>query len=160
MKSTVQQGKHDFKPSRIPFPRSRGFKFRFKPDSSCWYDSLGSDNYDFNKAVGLYKWFDFKKNKNALLLGFRPDLELQGNFQYVPYENINGVIVANEHLLVDSTEALEGEFKKTDKGLDLYLFDQLWYSSSHNYCLYGIIDTWFGGNNTAPQMMSVELEII
>lgn len=68
-KYTVQQGRHDFTPNPTLLPgEARSFDGVAKFHTSCWYDSLGADNADWNKLIGVYRYFDFKKNQNALFL--------------------------------------------------------------------------------------------
>jgi len=181
---TVKQGQHDFKPSTIPCPkmlRDKVLYFEYTLTESCWYDSLGVDNYDFNKGVGLYEWLDFDKNDNAFIFAWRPKLDQQFFFECVPYENVNKGIFANEDKLrvYKAGDKIKGYFKPTESGVELYLILEeavnadialtdslllrdkqgviLWHKSKLNSCLYGVVDSWFGGNNVAVQDMQVEL---
>ena len=162
---TVQEGKHDFKPSVFPFPRFGELHFEFILTESCWYDSLGEDNYDFNKGVGEYRWLDFDKNNNAFMLAWRPDLTQKFYFECVPYENRNKSILANEDKIkvYKAGDVIKGYFKPDNLGCELYLvLDEsviLWHKSKLTTCLYGVVDSWFGGNNVAMKKMNVELEI-
>lgn len=163
---TVKEGKHDFKPSIFPWPRLMSNKvlyFEYTLTESCWYDSLGSDNYDFNKAVGLYQWLDFAKNFNAFMLAWRPKLDHQFYFECVPYENVNKGIIANEDKIrvYKAGDVIKGYFKPNELGCELYLVLEdsviLWHKSKLSTWLYGIVDSWFGGNRYSPQEMNVEL---
>ncbi len=163
---TVKQGQHDFKPSIFPWPRmltNKTLYFEYTLTESCWYDSLGQDNYDFNKAVGLFKYLDFAKNFNAFMLAWRPKLDEMYSFECVPYENRDKGILANEDKIrvYKAGEVIKGYFKPSATGCELYLvLDNsviLWHKSKLSTWLYGIVDSWFGGNRYSPQEMNVEL---
>ena len=181
---TVKEGQHDFKPSFFPWPRlNRELHFEFVLTESCWYDSLGSvdpeknllrdkaiqsyhaDNYDFNKAVGLYQWLDFAKNFNAFMLAWRPKLDEMYSFECVPYENRDKAILANEDKIrvYKAGDVIKGYFKPSLTGCELYLILEegviLWHKSKLSTWLYGIVDSWFGGNNVAMKEMEVKLSI-
>ena len=166
MKLQVKQGQHDFKPSIFPWPRllrDKVLYFEYTLTKSCWYDSLGNDNYDFNKAVGLFRWFDFAKNFNAFMLAWRPKLDEQFYFECVPYENRDKAILANEDKIrvYKAGDVIKGYFKPSLTGCELYLILEdnviLWHKSKLSTWLYGIVDSWFGGNRYSPQEMNVEL---
>lgn len=166
MNLTVKEGQHDFKPSIFPWPRMLRDKvlyFEYTLTESCWYDSLDSDNYDFNKAVGLFKYLDFAKNFNAFMLAWRPKLNEQFNFELVPYENRNKAILANEDKIrvYKAGDVIKGYFKPSLTGCELYLILEetviLWHKSNLTTWLYGIVDSWFGGNRYSPQDMNVNL---
>ena len=163
---TVKQGQHDFKPSKIPWPTmllGTVRYFEFTLTESCWYDSLGSDNKDFNKAIGLYKWLDFDKNNNAFMLAWRPKLDEMFSFECVPYENRDKAILANEDKIIvrKAGDVIKGYFKPSLTGCEVYLVLEdsviLWHKSKLSTWLYGIVDSWFGGNRYSPQEMNVEL---
>ena len=180
----VKQGQHDFKPSFFPWPRMLSEKilyFEYTLTESCWYDSLGVDNGDFNKAVGLFKYLDFAKNFNAFMLAWRPKLDEQFYFECVPYENRAKAILANEDKIIvyQAGDVIKGYFKPSLTGCELYLILEesvnpdkeltvsldfqykqsviLWHKSNLTTWLYGIVDSWFGGNRYSPQDMNVEL---
>lgn len=164
----VKQGQHDFKPSIFPWPRlfnETVLHFEFTLTESCWYDSLGSDNYDFNKAVGLFRYLDFAKNFNAFMLAWRPDLTVVNQFECVPYENRNKSILPNEDKIrvYKAGDVIKGYFKPSLTGCELYLILEesviLWHKSNLSTWLYGIVDSWFGGNRYSPQDMEVDLII-
>ena len=181
---TVKQGQHDFKPSIFPWPRmltNKVLYFEYTLTESCWYDSLGVDNKDFNKGVGLFQFLDFAKNFNAFILAWRPKLDQQFYFECVPYENRDKAILANEDKIrvYKAGDTIKGYFKPSSTGMELYLILEdtvnvditltdslffqdkqtliLWHKSNLSSCLYGIVDSWFGGNNVAVQDMIVEL---
>ena len=163
---TVKEGQHDFKPSIFPWPRmltNKVLYFEYTLTESCWYDSLGSDNYDFNKAVGLFKYLDFAKNFNAFMLAWRPKLDQVNYFECVPYENRDKAILANEDKIriYKAGEVIKGYFKPALTGCELYLILEegviLWHKSKLSTWLYGIVDSWFGGNRYSPQEMNVKL---
>ena len=163
---TVKQGQHDFKPSIFPWPRmltNKVLYFEYTLTESCWYDSLGVDNKDFNKGVGLFQFLDFAKNFNAFILAWRPKLDQQFYFECVPYENRDKAILANEDKIrvYKAGDTIKGYFNPSNTGMELYLILEdtiiLWHKSNLSSCLYGIVDSWFGGNNVAVQDMYVEL---
>jgi len=165
---TVKQGQHDFKPSMIPWPRmltNKVLYFEYTLTESCWYDSLGNDNYDFNKGVGLFQFLDFAKNFNAFMLAWRPKLDQVNYFEFVPYENRDKAILANEDKIrvYKAGDTIKGYFKPSSTGMELYLILEtsiiLWHKSNLNTWLYGIVDSWFGGNNVSPQDMEANLII-
>ena len=165
---TVKAGQHDFKPSIFPWPRLLSDKvlyFEFTLTESCWYDSLDSDNCDFNKAVGLFKYLDFAKNFNAFMFAWRPKIDQVNYFECVPYENRAKAILANEDKIrvYKAGELIKGYFKPSLTGCELYLILEdsiiLWHKSNLSTWLYGIVDSWFGGNNVSPQDMMVHLQI-
>jgi hypothetical protein len=186
MKLQVKQGQHDFKPSIIPWPRmltNKVLYFEYTLTESCWYDSLGNDNYDFNKGVGLFQFLDFAKNFNAFMLAWRPKLDERFSFEVVPYENRDKAILANEDKIRihKAGDTIKGYFKPSRTGMELYLILEdtvnvditltdslffqdkqtliLWHKSNLSSCLYGVVDSWFGGNNVSPQDMEAELII-
>ena len=181
---TVKEGQHDFKPSIFPWPRfftSTVLYFEYTLTESCWYNSLDSDNYDFNKGVGLFRYLDFAKNFNAFMLAWRPKLDERFSFECVPYENRNKAILANEDKIrvYEAGDVIKGYFKPTVTGCELYLILEepvnpdkeltvsldfqykqsviLWHKSNLSTWLYGIVDSWFGGNRYSPQDMNVNL---
>jgi hypothetical protein len=167
-KLTVNQNQHDFKLNPLPLPiqaKNGALYFRFRLSKSCWYNNLGNDNFDFNKACGVYKFWDFKKNQNALILGWRPRLSDPNFFEIVPYENINGAIVANENKmrLLKVDEDLFGCFNTNPAGnWQLWVKEDgqynIWHRSALIAKIVGKISAWFGGNQTAPQKMELELD--
>lgn len=162
---TCKQNRHDFRPSSIPLPiRAKRLYFRFELSPSCWYNTLGDDNEDINKGPGIYRYWDFKKNKNALITGWKPKLDELGVFRITPYENRDGAIVANEHLtrLSKANEQLQGYFEPTPQGWQLWLLEsdgqyRIWHQSALMADCVGKIDGWFGGNRTAPHTMQMYL---
>jgi hypothetical protein len=164
---TCKQGQHDFKPSALPLPmRAKRLHFNFALFPECWYDSLGDDNWDWNKGPGVYQWLDFKKNQNALMLGWRPNLLQPGKFGLVPYENINGGNVPNDSklILISAEEEVEGYLEPSPEGYQIWLLGeggkyQFWHQSALKTKCIGKIDGWFGGNQTAPRTMRMYLNL-
>lgn len=162
---TCKQGKNDFRPSSIPFPiRAKRLYFRFYLFADCWYNNLGEDNWDWNKGPGIYRYFDFKKNENSLIPGWRPKIDQPGFFEAVPYENVNGVNVPNENKMriLAAEEELFGYFEPAPDGWEIWIInpdkpDTLWHKSQLTAKCVGKIDGWFGGNQTSPHTMRMYL---
>jgi len=106
---------------------------------------------------------DFAKNFNAFMLAWRPKLNEQFNFELVPYENRAKAILANEDKIriYKAGDVIKGYFKPSLTGCELYLILEenviLWHKSNLSTWLYGIVDSWFGGNRYSPQDMNVNL---
>lgn len=166
MLRTVKQGKSDFVPnsSIIPFcPREVNFTFYLT--ESCWYNTLGEDNYDFNKIGGVWESLRFKKNYNALMNAWRPKLDQYGYFEIVPYENKLGLNLPNEDkkIIRKFDELIIGKIVTKSDGAEIYLLIDnsyiLWYKSSLKGFLWSYIDSWFGGTSKAPHDMTNYLSI-
>lgn len=163
---TAKKGTHDFRPSLFPFPyfAKKRIYFKFWLFEDCWYDSLGVDNLDINKGPGVYDYWDFKKNENSLINGWRPKLDQRGFFEIFPYENVNGTNVANENKMriIKADEAVYGYFQPSADGWELWLIDQdkkeiLWHKSALKTSIFGKIDGWFGGDQITPHTMRMYL---
>ena len=96
-KYEVTQGRHDFTPSPLPIPtnaKSVSGSARFH--ASCWYNSLGVDNQDWNKLAGVYRFADVVKDKNSFILAWRPLTTTPNRFELCLYENIDGANVPHD----------------------------------------------------------------
>ena len=190
-KVTVKKGRHDFRPntglrittgSKIIRNKQEkntslfDIKFLFK--ENCWFDPtingpIQRDGKDINKLGGvsfgnLFKPKQWPKNKNSILVGFRPSdvkgfIELHGYINYTDgsFSSVYlGAVavdtqasVSVSYRLVDSK--LEVDFSLTGDGvtsteqLSLVWGDNHWGNFAIN------VDTWFGGNRKAPQKMNL-----
>lgn len=163
---TCKQNQSDFRPNGVlPLPiKAKRIYFKFFLFAECWYNSLGQDNYDFNKGPGLYQYFDFKKNHNSLVPGWRPKLDQYGFFEVVPYENVQGSNVPNEEkmIILAAEEMCYGYFEPAPDGWELWIIDKdgketLWHKGQLNTQFVGKISGWFGGNRKAPHTMRMYL---
>ena len=165
MKQTVKQGEHDFKPNEINLHFGNFdliWKVGFTP--SCWYDSLGEDNADWNKAGGIGKMLT-ANNKDAVLLGWRPFASIPGVFQAVIYINDSkGGFYAGLHFRIE--EGQEAWMRVRRKGSTLTVSagyidvktNQMFHADVVEQKMTGILrerGAWFGGNQTAPHDMEL-----
>ena len=160
----VQAGQHDFKPSPFPIPeQARTVTVTFMLDSSCYYTSLGVDNHDWNKLFGFYKWDDYKKNKNAIMIAWRPCLALRNAFQVCLYENINNLNRPQE----DKIQVIQANrfysatlLHRDGRFIAMLNVDTLGTQRNElEYRTVGKISAWFGGNRTAPNRMYLYMDL-
>jgi hypothetical protein len=154
----VGQNRHDFTPSPFPVPgEARSFDGVAYFDPSCWYNSLGVDNADWNKLAGVYKYSDLVKNRNAFILAWRPDTKIEGMFELCMYENIQGKNVPKESAIykVRANERFTFALDEINGKYSLYVNNTLLgtQQNGHTYKVIGKISAWFGGNRTAPRTM-------
>lgn len=164
-KYTVQQGKHDFLPNPTLLPgEARDFDGVITFHESMWYDNLGVDNADWNKLFGVYRYFDFKKNQNAFILAWRPDLKIRGAFDLILYENIAGANAPKESafIKVRSGEQFRFTLSEINGVYSLYINGNLVGTQQNEraFKTIGIVSAWFGGNRTAPHMMWFWMNIL
>lgn len=157
-KYTVQQGKNDFTPNPTLLPgEARTIEGAARFHASCWYDNLGVDNYDFNKLIGVYRYWDLKKNHNSFILGWRPDIKIRDVFELVLYENISGRNVPHESVIykVKQDELFRFRLEEVNGWYSLYINDVLQGVQQNDvqYKTIGLVGTYFGGNKTAPHTM-------
>lgn len=164
-KRIVQEGKSDFLPNHSAAPgEARSFEGAAKFHASCWYDNLGSDNNDWNKLFGVYRWFDFKKNQNSFILAWRPDVKIRDVFELCLYENIAGANVPHESAIfkVKSDQFFRFTLEELNGKYTLFV-DGILVDSQRNerpFKTIGIVSAWFGGNRKAPQTMWLYLDIL
>lgn len=160
---TVQAGQNDFKPSPFPLPQqARTVTVTFMLDSSCWYTSLGVDNYDWNKLFGFYRWDDYKKNKNAVMVAWRPYLTRRNAFEVCLYENINNANRPQEDRIICilsnrfyAATLLEQDGKFTA----LLNLDTLGKQKNElRYRIVGRNSAYFGGTSKAPHRMFLQMD--
>lgn len=160
---TVQKGQHDFKPSPFPLPsEAKTVTVDFMLDSSCYYTSLGVDNLDWNKLFGFHKWDDYKKNKNAVMVAWRPYLTRRNAFEICLYENINNANRPQEDRIIC---ILSNRFyaatllEENGRYNALLNLDTLGKQKNElRYRTVGKNSAWFGGNRTAPHRMFLQMD--
>jgi hypothetical protein len=121
---------------------------------------LGEDNADWNKLCGVYRWGDYRKNKNAVMIGWRPYLEQPGVIEICMYENVGGAnrpgkitCTVPTGTRIDFTfHELGGKYRIEVSGFTLGI-----QTNPMQFKSVGKIYTWFGGNQTAPQDMALKL---
>lgn len=163
-KYTVQQGRHDFTPNPTPLPgEARSFDGVAKFSPSMWYDNLGDDNADWNKLIGVYRYFDFKKNQNAFILAWRPDIKIRDVFELCLYENIQGANVPHESAIfkVKADQLFRFTLEEINGKYTLYINGNLVDTQRNDkpFKTIGIVSAWFGGNRKAPQTMWCWMDI-
>lgn len=159
---TARAGQHDFTPSPLPLPgEARTLEGTAKFMPSCWYDNLGEDQSDWNKLAGAYKWSDVVKNKNSVILAWRPD-PMRNVFQLCLYENIDGANRPHESAIYKVAanagfsfwlQESSGKYALWINGM--YLDDQ---DNGRQFGTVGKVSAWFGGNRTAPHDMSLQMD--
>jgi hypothetical protein len=159
---TVQKGQHDFKPSPFPLPeQAKTYVVTFMLDSSCYYTSLGIDNLDWNKLFGVYRWDDYRKNKNAAMIAWRPYLAYRNAFQVCFYENINDTNRPQEdNIQVIFANRFYGATLLERDGRYTALLNLDTIGVQRNpmrYRMIGKNSAWFGGNRTAPKRMFLKM---
>ncbi len=157
-KYTVREGRHDFTPSPVPLPYPAATVSGWAVfHTSCWYDNLGVDNADWNKLAGVYRWADVAKNKNAVILAWRPDVKIRDVFELCMYENIQGANVPQESSIykVRADEQFWFDFVLHDGKYTLLIngIQVGQQQNDHKYKTVGKISAWFGGNRKAPHTM-------
>lgn len=153
-----QTGRPIFIPDPWPVPReAQSFDGVAYFDPSCWYNSLGVDNADWNKLAGIYKFSDGFKNRNAFILAWRPDIKIRDVFELCLYENIQGKNVPKESAIykVKANERFTFSLDEIDGKYSLYVNNVLigTQANDHKYKVIGKISAWFGGNRGAPNTM-------
>jgi hypothetical protein len=130
-------------------------------DSTCWYNTLGVDNADWNKLVGVYHYWDFRKNKNAVIIAWRPYLLEKGWFEVCMYENINRTNHPHEDriTLVRANIEIGWELKNWLGKYTLLIASEPLATQKNpiEYGTVGVVSAWFGGNQTAPHRMRLWL---
>ncbi len=169
---TIEKGSHAAKPRvfRLGWrTKIRGWNVIF--EDSCrynlgpWTDS--SDQKDFNKLVGL-SFNLFTNHKESAMIGWRynPESDL---IELAPYYHIDGQVKINPGFTDENLfyAVRIGEEIQVSIGVDYE--QKLYYTRvigidyektvqmgfSHNSCITREINVWFGGNQPAPQDITV-----
>jgi hypothetical protein len=166
MKHTVKQGKHDFTPNALPWPKMGDFTEALKLDltASCWYDVTTFEcKESWNKAGGVGRYLS-KNNASAVLLAWRPAKE-RGLFEVSIYVNDSGggwkatapIIIRTSDTAVMILERRKDiVFARMEvHSADGSLFEPL---SSVSTTIPGWLrrrGAWFGGQCPAPQDMEL-----
>lgn len=162
-KYTVQEGSHDFTPSPFPKPsNAKTFKGQARIHASCWYDVLGVDNADWNKLAGVYRFADVVKNKNSFILAWRPLNAIKNRFELCLYENIDGANVPHDSAIyqVSGGQLFDFELVYTNNKYSMYVDGNLLGTQRNDvtYNWIAKISAWFGGNQSAPWTMWLEMD--
>lgn len=157
-----KQGQHDFKPSPVPLPfAAKTMTGWARLDSSCWYNSLGVDNMDWNKLAGVYRWADVTKTTNSFILAWRPDSKIKDMFELCLYENIDGANRPHESAIykVRAGEGFSFWFLESGGKYTLWVDGTVLGEQDNGirYQTIAKIGAWFGGNRTAPHDMSLQM---
>lgn len=163
-KRTVQQGKSDFLPNHTWLPgEARSFDGVAKFHTSCWYDNLGTDQADWNKLIGVYRYADIYKNVNSFILAWRPDIKIRDVFELCLYENIQGANVPHESAIfkVKADQLFRFTLEEINGKYSLYIDGNLvdTQRNERKFQTIGIVSAWFGGNRKAPQTMWCWMDI-
>ena len=156
----VGYNRHDFNPSPLPFPgEARSFDGVASFDLSCWYNSLGVDNLDWNKLAGVYRYFDGFKDVNSFILAWRPDTKVYGAFELCLYENIAKANAPHESAIykVQAGQTFRFSLDEINGKYSLYIENTLLGTQENPrpYKTIGKVGGWFGGNRKAPHEMRV-----
>ena len=163
-KRTVQQGKNDFVPNHGFLPgEARTIEGVAKFHASMWYNSLGADNADWNKLIGVYRYADIYKNVNSFILAWRPDIKIRDCFELCLYENIAGANIPHESAIfkVKQDQLFRFTLEELNGKYSLYI-DGVLVDVQRNtkpYKTIGIVSAWFGGTSKAPWTMWCWMDI-
>jgi len=166
-KYTIAGGKHDFKPSdsfALSNPLARDVSFRVKFGADCNYVLPGEDQNDWNKGGG-FSFSLFSNTKEAIMWAWRWNPTLQ-RIQLCAYWHVKGqAFYAETQNDFPFAVALEQEFT-----VRIYKPGVFWHVMFQTIDGTKIIETsaqgrpirpiglWFGGNQPAPQAMTVFIE--
>jgi hypothetical protein len=150
--------KHDFTPSPLLLPmEARSFDGVAMFDPSCWYNSLGVDNADWNKLAGIYRYFDGFKDVNSFILAWRPDSKIPGTFELCLYENIAKANRPHESAIykVKAGQVFNFSLDEINGKYTLYVDNNLLGTQDNPrpYKTIGKVGAYFGGNRKAPHTM-------
>ena len=164
MKRTVKQNRHDFKPNDFALYFGEfDIIFRVDMNLSAWYDSLGEDNEDWNKAAGIGKAAT-ANNVSAVLLAWRPYLKEEGVWEFCIYENDSkGRFIEHKVFQVGLKDTAWARFKRSGGKMTITagkvlsgMINSLEDTVTIN--MPGVLrerGAWFGGNQAAPQDMEI-----
>lgn len=148
----VKRGNHLFTPFHILSPhKPKSFSGYVIFNETALFNSMGEDNKDWNKLCGIYNFYDFKMNKNAFMLVWRPS----GNsIELSLYENIDNAIFQHSSTIIKNVnEKINYDFIYRDNKYHLWV-GGMFLGEQQNPIIYRDVEniyTWFGGNRTAPQ---------
>lgn len=148
----VSQGNHLFTPVGLLSPhKPKSFSGYVIFNETALFNSLGEDNKDWNKLCGIYNFYDFRMNKNAFMLVWRPR---GNNIELSLYENIDNAIFQHSSTIIKNiNEKINYEFIYRDNKYHLWV-GGMFLGSQKNPIIYRNVEniyTWFGGNRRAPQ---------
>ena len=143
----------------------RKFSLRFTMRSSCWWAPMrNNDDHDQNKLTGMV--YGLNVHGNSVRLTWVPDFEAKGMIRISGYvydkkttdpkfttKYITTVPV--EQPVMATFENLGSEYEITVNGISIRM-DNVHGDPKLCYRLY----PYFGGNNTAPQDMVIDIEYL
>lgn len=166
----IRRGQHDFSPAEFPTLIAYGrsiLRWKINLEANCWYDSLDTDNADWNKLCGITRAIS-PNNVDSLMVAWRPLATEPGYFELCVYENIGTSNFPHENniLIVMAGEPFTIEFRprpREDMMYDVYFLRSTslqhwdWSNFRQKFTLFRRIGLWFGGNQPAPQQMYIRV---
>lgn len=167
MKITIKKGKHYASGLHLrPYLGKRIITWNIKMDISCLYTAVNDDSGDLNKLCGVSFGHH---HKNSLRFAWRPDFNRMGEISIFAYWYTNG---QRRSLYIGNImHNISYRFEIAQHGCSVtFIFD---YADQHRmnskatsvrinhpsmkwgYYLW----PYFGGNNTAPHDMTIDLTV-
>lgn len=175
-KYTIQPGRHDFRPPEFPSIycarriKRLHWKFRFAAD--CMYHIPGEDQYDWNKGGGI-SFHLFRNNRDNMMWAWRWNPR-KGMIDITAYSNNadmpNGRFIGwgNGQVMMTIYPEEVGEVIIEPYGIAGWNFTfRRSGKEISNHCVHGTrrnwriakrLGLWFGGNQPAPQQMTVHVD--
>lgn len=159
MKFKIKKGKHkhsNFWARLNIFNAKKLIKYKVKFDNNCWYPKINNDSNDLNKIFGFG---GADHHKNSIRLCWRPNFENKGTISIFTCWYDDQKRSSKKFCDMKVGEHVEFEIKKNKNGFSVktsFHNDQINHSDPN--------PTWkrlwpyFGGNNTAPHNMMIELK--
>lgn len=131
-------------------------KYRFEFSPECWYDYRNADSEDWNKLHGIRGWKDMY---NEAIIVWKPNFEKRGVFRLGFYTRENRAMWFREL----SSEFKVGEMytacvRKSETGYYFQCESHSSFREHSNPDGVRSIQPYFGGNNKAPNRMSINLK--
>jgi hypothetical protein len=142
----------------------RTLSMRFVFRQECWWaPARNQDDYDLNKLAGI--GFGTNHHNNSVRLAWVPDFENQGMIKVFGYtydekkvgQKFSMTFIKSVHVLDTITgkiESRDGNYYITVNEVTIQMENV---NSDPNLCFR--LFPYFGGNNTAPHDMVIELEM-
>jgi aromatic ring-cleaving dioxygenase len=110
----------------------------------------------------VYRFADVVKNKNSFILAWRPLNAINNRFELCLYENIDGANVPHDSAIyqVSGGQLFDFELVYTNNKYSLYVDGNLLGTQRNDvtYNWIAKISAWFGGNQSAPWTMWLEMD--
>lgn len=149
--STIKKGRH----TKWRWPKIiRHLKCYVTFTESCKYEHGDSDQWDWNKAIGVKQKF-FRPMYNSIMLGWRWHPGKQ-KIQVVPYTHNKGSVNFDFDIVeVDIDEPIY--FEVSENGIHYGIYDipytKPWKSK------WAIIN-WFGGQKKTPHKLTIKINLL